>query len=154
MFSERFPEQSSRQQHYENDATFFPGQSSQQQRYDNDTTFFPGQSYQQRPFDDNDTTFFANEIEEHDHAMEDDEGLEPEGLEEASETSFEDVDEGLEAEYNEGNAMRMHQPPCSIYMQDTWSNIVDPSPQMPNWSQVGWDGRSEFFVGRCCFLNI
>ena len=60
-------------------------------------------------------------------------------------------DEVLEAEYNEQTAMPMHHPPWPTYTQDTWTNIVDHSPQMPSRSQLGWDGRSEFFEGQVKF---
>lgn len=73
----------------------------------------------------------------HDEPIQEDHKLEVEGLDEGSESSLEDVDAGLEAdgledEYNdgEGNAIPMHKPPCHIYTQDTWSNIIDPSPPM------------------------
>lgn len=75
----------------------------------------------------------------HDEPIQEDHELEAEGSDDGSENSLEDVDAGLEAdgledEYNdgEGNAIPAHKPPCPIYMQDTWSNIIDPSPPMPS----------------------
>ncbi|KAF7113031.1 hypothetical protein RHSIM_RhsimUnG0167800 [Rhododendron simsii] len=58
-----------------------------------------------------------------------------------SHSSEEDVDEGLEAEDHEEHDIPEFEPPSSMFTDDTWTNIMDPSPQMPTKSHVGWDGH-------------
>ena len=72
----------------------------------------------------------------------------------SSTSSMEDVDGGLDADETRGeedydidNDVPSYKPP-SLYTQDTWSNIVDPSPPLPTLSRAGWDGTSEFFIGQ------
>ncbi|KAF7154163.1 hypothetical protein RHSIM_Rhsim01G0142300 [Rhododendron simsii] len=62
-----------------------------------------------------------------------------------SQSSEEDVDEGLEAEDHEEHEIPEFEPPSSMFIDDTWTNIMDPSPQMPTKSHVGWDGHCELF---------
>ncbi|KAH7842307.1 hypothetical protein Vadar_003834 [Vaccinium darrowii] len=138
-----------------------PGQTSRQQCNDNETAFSPIQAFQFQSsniFSEQNPLHYTediieNEIEEH-----------GEGIEEESDTSsLEDVDAGLDGErfevdglesqtfedlMVEGTTTQMHRPPCPLYTQDTWSNIVDPSPPMPTRTQLGWDGTSDFFVGQ------
>ncbi|KAG5549481.1 hypothetical protein RHGRI_014722 [Rhododendron griersonianum] len=63
----------------------------------------------------------------------------------------EDVDEGLEAEVHEEHEIPEFEPPSSMFTDDTWTNIVDPSPQMPTKSHIGWDGHYELFKGQVFF---
>ncbi|KAF7113359.1 hypothetical protein RHSIM_RhsimUnG0133300 [Rhododendron simsii] len=44
--------------------------------------------------------------------------------------------------------------PSTMMTQDTWTNLVDPSPPMPTSSHVGWDGRSEIFQGQLAMRYI
>ncbi|KAF7140587.1 hypothetical protein RHSIM_Rhsim06G0016000 [Rhododendron simsii] len=151
--------ESSQSQHYNIETTFgdFPGQCSQY-RYNYDTTSLQGQSSAEFPF--HDTTFRESASQLHDELIEEEcEGSDEET--DGSESSLEDVDAALEADgfeddYIDGqiNAISTHKPPCPMYTQDTWSNIIDPSPPMPTRSHLGWDGRSEFFEGQVIFSVI
>ncbi|KAH7862602.1 hypothetical protein Vadar_007056 [Vaccinium darrowii] len=144
----------------------YPGESSHQQCYEHDTSLLANHPFQLQSShiipEENSPQYhydsFPNEIEQHDGGLED----------ESDTSSFEDVDAGLDTEelegddfeqhgsesedfeaiLNEGNTVPMHQPPCPMYTQDTWSNIFDPSPPLRSQTQVGWDGRSDFFVGQ------
>ncbi|KAG5549551.1 hypothetical protein RHGRI_014768 [Rhododendron griersonianum] len=70
---------------------------------------------------------------------------------EVSQSSEEDVDEGLQAEDHEEHEIPEFELPSSMFTDDTWTNIVDPSPQMPSKSHVGWDGHCELFKGQVFF---
>ncbi|KAG5541245.1 hypothetical protein RHGRI_021176 [Rhododendron griersonianum] len=48
----------------------------------------------------------------------------------------------------------MFEKPSTMMTQDTWTNLVDPSPPMPTSSHVGWDGRSELFEGQIFFSKL
>ncbi|KAH7848827.1 hypothetical protein Vadar_008632 [Vaccinium darrowii] len=93
---------------------------------------------QQHPEDESDTSSFEDV----------DVGLDTEELEGDDFEQHGSESEDFEAILNEGNTVPMHQPPCPMYTQDTWSNIFDPSPPLRTQTQVGWDGRSDFFVGQ------
>ncbi|KAG5560268.1 hypothetical protein RHGRI_003534 [Rhododendron griersonianum] len=75
-------------------------------------------------------------------------------MDEASQSSAEDVDAELEADEGEGTAIGMFEKPSTMMTQDTWTNLVDPSPPMPTSSHVGWDGRSELFEGQIFFSKL
>ncbi|KAG5512739.1 hypothetical protein RHGRI_038847 [Rhododendron griersonianum] len=154
IVQEHLPGESSQPQHYDNETTFgdFPGQCSQY-RYNYDTTSFQGQSSAEFPC--HDTTFHGSASQLHDELIQEEHEGSDEERDEGSESSLEDVDaaleaDGLEDDYidGQGNTILAHKPPCPMYMQDTWSNIIDPSPPMPTRSHLGWDGRSEFFEGQ------
>ncbi|KAG5529356.1 hypothetical protein RHGRI_029912 [Rhododendron griersonianum] len=70
---------------------------------------------------------------------------------EVSQSSEEDVDEGLQAEDHEEHEIPEFELPSSMFTDDTWTNIVDPSSQMPSKSHVGWDGHCELFKGQVFF---
>ncbi|KAF7131562.1 hypothetical protein RHSIM_Rhsim09G0046800 [Rhododendron simsii] len=53
-----------------------------------------------------------------------------------------------EAEDREEHEIPEFEMPSSMFTDDTWTNIVDPSPQMPKKSHVGWDGHCELFKGQ------
>ncbi|KAF7112700.1 hypothetical protein RHSIM_RhsimUnG0202500 [Rhododendron simsii] len=93
-----------------------------------------------------DSTIFEqhNDYVEHDSAFDNNLGDD----DEVSQSSEEDVDEGLEAEDREEHEIPEFETPSSMFTDDTWTNIVDPSPQMPNKSHVGWDGHCELFKGQ------
>ncbi|KAH7849423.1 hypothetical protein Vadar_017654 [Vaccinium darrowii] len=147
--SDHYPDESSHQQCYEHGTSLLANHPFQLQS----SHIFPEENSPQYHYDS-----FPNEIEQHDGGLED----------EFDTSSFEDVDAGLDTEelegddfeqhgsesedfeaiLNEGNTVPMHQLPCLMYTQDTWSNIFDPSPPLRTQTQVGWDGRSDFFVGQ------
>ncbi|KAF7142641.1 hypothetical protein RHSIM_Rhsim05G0123100 [Rhododendron simsii] len=93
-----------------------------------------------------DSTVFEqhNDYVEHDSAFDNNLGDD----DEVSQSSDEDVDEGLEAEDHEEHEIPKFETPSSMFTDDTWTNIVDPSLQMPNKSHVGWDGHCELFKGQ------
>ncbi|KAF7114253.1 hypothetical protein RHSIM_RhsimUnG0097200 [Rhododendron simsii] len=93
-----------------------------------------------------DSTIFEqhNDYVKHDSAFDNNLGDD----DEVSQSSEEDVDEGLEAEDREEHEIPEFETPSSMFTDDTWTNIVDPSPQMPNKSHVGWDGHCELFKGQ------
>ncbi|KAH7838261.1 hypothetical protein Vadar_024154 [Vaccinium darrowii] len=64
----------------------------------------------------------------------------------SSNSSEEDVDAGLKAGDDDEDATDVFEPP-SMLTQDTWTNIIDPSPPMPTGSQIGRDG-SDFIRGQ------
>ncbi|KAF7143694.1 hypothetical protein RHSIM_Rhsim05G0136400 [Rhododendron simsii] len=72
-------------------------------------------------------------------------------IDEASRSSEEDVDAGLEADEGEEHPIGMFEQPPTMMTQDTWTNLVDPSPPMPTSSHIGWDGRSELLEGQVFF---
>ncbi|KAG5557265.1 hypothetical protein RHGRI_007508 [Rhododendron griersonianum] len=154
IVQEQFPGESSQPQHYDNETTFgdFVGQCSQY-HYNYDTTSLQGQNSAEFPF--HDTTFRRSASQVHNELIEEEhEGLDEE-TDEGSESSLEDVDAALEADGFEddyidgrGNVIPALKPPCPMYTQDTWSNIIDPSTPMPTRSHLGWDGRSELFEGQ------
>lgn len=75
-------------------------------------------------------------------------------IDEASHSSEEDVDVGLEVDEGEEDPVEMFEQPPTMMTQDTWTNLVDPSPPMPTTSHVGWDGRSELFEGQVFIVFI
>ncbi|KAG5544149.1 hypothetical protein RHGRI_016782 [Rhododendron griersonianum] len=160
IVQEQFPGESSQPQHYDNETTFgdFAGQCSQY-RYNYDTTSLQGQNSEEFPF--HDTTFRGSASQVHNELIEEEhEGLDEE-TDEGSESSLEDVDAALEADGFEdhyidgqGNVIPALKPPCPMYTQDTWSNIIDPSTPMPTRSHLGWDGRSEFFEGQVIISQL
>ncbi|KAG5553352.1 hypothetical protein RHGRI_011279 [Rhododendron griersonianum] len=136
----------------------FPGQCSQY-RYNYDTTSLQGQSSAEFPF--HDTTFRGSASQLHDELIEEEREGSTEETDEGSKSSLEDVDAALEADGFEdnyidgqGNAIPAHKPPCPMYTQDTWLNIIDPGPPMPTRSHLGWDGISEFFEGQVIFSQL
>ncbi|KAF7132729.1 hypothetical protein RHSIM_Rhsim09G0050600 [Rhododendron simsii] len=98
-----------------------------------------------------DSTIFEqhNDYVEHDSAFDNNLGDD----DEVSQSSEEDVDEGLEAEDREEHEIPEFETPSSMFTDDTWTNIVDPSPQMPNKSHVGWDGHCELFKGQVFLIT-
>ncbi|KAI8564765.1 hypothetical protein RHMOL_Rhmol03G0207400 [Rhododendron molle] len=74
-------------------------------------------------------------------------------IDEASQSSKENVDARLEADEGEQDAIGMFEKPSTMMTQDKWTNLVDPSPPMPMSSHVGWDGRSELFEGQVFFKD-
>ncbi|KAF7112937.1 hypothetical protein RHSIM_Rhsim13G0134200 [Rhododendron simsii] len=75
-------------------------------------------------------------------------------IDEASQSSEEDVDALLEANEGEQDPIRMFEKPSTMMTQDTWTNFVNPSPPMPTSSHVGWDGRSVLFEGQLAMRYI
>ncbi|KAF7141794.1 hypothetical protein RHSIM_Rhsim06G0170600 [Rhododendron simsii] len=73
-------------------------------------------------------------------------------IDEASQSSEEDVDALLEADEGEQGPIFLFEKPSTLMTEDTWTNFVDPSPPMPTSSHVGWDRRSELFEGQVLFL--
>ncbi|KAG5536591.1 hypothetical protein RHGRI_024122 [Rhododendron griersonianum] len=109
------------------------------QQYLYDDTCFAGDMH-------NDSTILEqhNDYVEHDSAFDNNLGDDND----VSQSSEEDVDEGLEAEDHEEHEIPEFEPPSSMFTDDTWTNIVDPSPQMPTKSHIGWDGHCELFKGQ------
>ncbi|KAF7131861.1 hypothetical protein RHSIM_Rhsim09G0099200 [Rhododendron simsii] len=75
-------------------------------------------------------------------------------IDEASQSSEEDVDALLEANESEQDPIRMFEKPSTMMTQDTWTNLVDHSPPMPTSSHAGWDGRSELLEGQIAMRYI
>ncbi|KAG5529178.1 hypothetical protein RHGRI_029758 [Rhododendron griersonianum] len=114
---------------------------SKQQYLDDDTCFADDMH------DDSTILEQHNDYVEHDSAFDNNLGDD----DEVSQRSEEDIDEGLEAEDHEEHEIPEFEPPCSMFIDDTWTNIVDPRPQMPTKSHVGWDGHCELFKGQVFF---
>ncbi|XP_058217303.1 uncharacterized protein LOC131328371 [Rhododendron vialii] len=81
-------------------------------------------------------------------------GMHIRDIDEASQSSEEDVDAGLEADEGEQDPIRMFEKSSTMMTQDTWTNLVDPSPPMPTSSHARWDGRSELFEGQMFFSKL
>ncbi|KAH7849066.1 hypothetical protein Vadar_012448 [Vaccinium darrowii] len=124
------------EQHHPGD--HYPGESSHQQCYEHDTSLLANHPFQLQSKDESDTSSFEDV----------DAGLDTEELEGDDFEQHGSESEDFEAILNKANIVPMHQPPCPMYTQDTWSNIFYPSPPLWTRTQVGWDGRSDFFVGQ------
>ncbi|KAI8571996.1 hypothetical protein RHMOL_Rhmol01G0164200 [Rhododendron molle] len=105
-------------------------QDPSKQQYLDDDTFFADDIH-----DDSTILEQHNDYVEHDSAFDNNLGDD----DDISQSSEEDVNEGLEAEDQEENEIPEFDLPSSMFTDDTWTNIVDPSPQMPTKSHVGWD---------------
>ncbi|KAF7123304.1 hypothetical protein RHSIM_Rhsim12G0088100 [Rhododendron simsii] len=108
------------------------------QQYLDDDTWFADDMH-----DDSTILEQHNDYVEYDSAFDNNHG----DNDDVSQSSEEDVDEGLEAEDHEEHDIPEFEPPSSMFTDDTWTNIMDPSPQMPTKSHVGWDGHCELFKG-------
>ncbi|KAG5524633.1 hypothetical protein RHGRI_031340 [Rhododendron griersonianum] len=112
------------------------------QQYLYDDTCFAGDMH-----DDSTILEQHNDYVEHDSAFDNNLGDD----DDVSQSSKEDVDEGLKAEDHEKHEIPEFEPPSSMFTDDTWTNIVDPSPQMPTKSHIGWDVHCELFKGQVFF---